>query len=165
MLTLQFTPLRTAFEPPQTHLISAFHEVHQNTKPTGSVVGPLVRRLEVLSFREMVTLCHYLGPCQCLHIQIIYGRGNTAEISTYLKGHALPRLLLTYVFKPHAKEAKNSLRCMGGCFVLTASRPLTTATSLIFMMGSLAWRAKLGFEVHTLNSAWARVTLSLPIYS
>lgn len=128
----------------------------------GSIAGQLVRRLEVLSFREMVTLCHYVGPCQYLHSQIIYGRGNIAEIRTQLKGHALPRVLSAYGFKPHAAEAENSLRCMGGCFVLT-TRPLTTVTSLIFMTGSLTWRVKLDFEIHTLTSGWACVTLSFPI--
>lgn len=51
--------------------------------------------------------------------------------------HALPGLLLATI-----QEAKNSLRCLGGCFVLTA------VISLIFMAGSLAWRV----EVHTFNS-------------
>lgn len=130
---------------------------------SGPIAGRLVRKLEVLSFREMVTPFHYLGPCQGLHIQIIYGRGNRTEASGQLNGHVLPRLLLAYVFKPHAEEAKNTLRCMGGCFVLTTSRPLTTVTSLIFMTGTMAWRAELEFEVHTLNSGWAYVTLGFPI--
>ena len=55
-VTLQVTTLHTNFKILQAHLINVFLEVHQNRKPAGSIAGWLVERLEVLFFREMVTL-------------------------------------------------------------------------------------------------------------